>query len=75
MSFFKYFFTKVKIPIYRAVDQVCTRPLPLLLGEVSRSDGESKWYHRHPLNFRDYESVTKSFVGNGLVPFRLQALS
>ena len=50
-------------------------PLPLPLGEVSRSDGEGKLHPRHPLHFRDYESITRSFVGSGLVPFRLQALS
>ncbi len=42
----------VKFPIYRAVDQVCTRPLPLPLGEVSRSNGEGKLHHRHPYKFR-----------------------
>ena len=50
--------------------EICTSSLPLPLGEVPRRGGEGKWHHRHPLNFRDYESITKSFVGNGLVPFR-----
>ena len=53
-----------------ALFEICTGPLPLPLGEVSRSDGEGKWHHRHPLNFRDNDCITKSFVGNGLVPFR-----
>ena len=55
--------------------EICTGTLPLPLGEVPRRGGEGKWHRRHPLHFRDYESITKSFVGNGLVPFHLYASS
>ena len=36
--------------------------LPLPLGEVPRRGGEGKWHHRHPLNFRDYESITNYLI-------------
>ena len=46
----------------------------LSLWERCPQGGEGKWHHRHPLHFRDYECITKSFVGNGLVPFRCMHL-